>query len=53
MKKIYLQPQMAVVKITTSTIIATSPNITINSNDEDRIEAADVESKDRGSWDIW
>ena len=51
MKKIYMQPLTAVVKTTLTTIIASSPNITINSSES--VNAANVDAKYSGDWDIW
>ena len=49
MKKIYMQPQMAVHKIELTTLIAESMIL----DGEKTLEEGEILSKRRGAWDVW
>ena len=52
MKKNYMRPESTVVKIEVSQLImASDPNVTVNTNDDDAIEAGNVGSRYYNDWD--
>ena len=53
MKKIYLIPETKVITVALSAIMsASNPDVTVDTNDEDAIEAGEVESRRRRNiWD--
>ncbi|MBR1682659.1 MAG: hypothetical protein IJ700_04820 [Bacteroidaceae bacterium] len=52
MKKTYMQPQVAVVKTTPATIIATSTPL--DSSDANKLnDPNDILTKDQQDWNIW
>lgn len=56
MKKIYISPESIEVRLMSSAILAestTGPNVTVSDNDEDTVDAEDVEVKTITSKSIW
>ena len=49
MKKNYMRPESTVMKIEMASMIATSPNVTVNSSGS--VNANEVESREFDDWD--
>ena len=51
MKKVYIQPQIAVVKIELTTIVAGS--IVFDKNVNNKLGEGDIMTKEQNDWNIW
>ena len=50
MKKIYMQPQIAIVVMEQNLLMAES---IVRGNDEEFLEEDEILTKDQGDWNIW
>jgi hypothetical protein len=54
MKKTYMQPQVAVVKVELRSAMLTTSNMKLDRNESNKLtDSNDILTKDQGDWDEW